>query len=171
MITPEFVQTMSRYNAWQNGQVFDAANKLSDEQRREDRGAFFKSIDATLNHILWADQMWLMRFGASPAPRAKSIQEGLTQYPSWDELGRERNAFDDKITSWASSLDATSFDGDIEWYSAAVEQTVRRPKRLLIIHLFNHQTHHRGQVNAMLTGFGIKPGVTDLPFSPMGADI
>ncbi|MBN9352839.1 MAG: damage-inducible protein DinB, partial [Hyphomicrobium denitrificans] len=64
MISAAYVQTMARYNAWQNRNVYDAAEKLTDAQRRENRGAFFGSIHATLNHLLWADQIWLSRFGA-----------------------------------------------------------------------------------------------------------
>ena len=59
MVDPAFVQTMARYNAWQNDSLIAAADGLGDEERRRDRGAFFKSIHGTFNHILWADEVWL----------------------------------------------------------------------------------------------------------------
>ena len=61
MITPGYVQRMARYNRWQNENLYGAADELSDEARRMDRSSFFKSIHATLSHILWADQIWMSR--------------------------------------------------------------------------------------------------------------
>jgi len=166
MISAAYVQTMARYNTWQNQNIYQAAASLSDAQRKENRGAFFGSIHATLNHILWADQIWMSRFGAGPGPTAPTIQGGLTQHETWDALGQERSRFDAHIQSWADSLGPLDLDGDIRWGSATTGRDMTAPKALLVTHLFNHQTHHRGQVHAMLTGFGVKPGITDLPFGP-----
>lgn len=165
-ITPLFVKTMSRYNAWQNKNIYECAARLNEDERRADRGAFFRSIHATLNHILWADQMWLMRFGAAEQPAARSITDGLDQFPQWDSLQRERSRFDGIIEVWADSVGASDLSGDLVWYSAAAGREMKTPRQLAVMHLFNHQTHHRGQVHAMLTGYGLKPGVTDLPFGP-----
>lgn len=169
MISPAYISTMARYNAWQNASVYDACDKLSDDQRKEDRGAFFRSIHATLNHILWADRIWLSRFGAATPPAKGSIAEGLSLFDNWNDLKSERRAFDQIIERWAGNMDAAAIDGDLSWFSAAAAREMTRPRAQIIVHIFNHQTHHRGQVNAMLTGFGINPGVTDLPFTP--ADI
>jgi uncharacterized damage-inducible protein DinB len=167
MISPAYVQTMSHYNTWQNTNIYGAASRLSDTQRKEDRGAFFGSIHATLNHILWADQMWLMRFGAAPSPAAKSIAEGTAQYDDWDALSAERRRFDAVIQNWADSLAESAFEGDLTWFSGGLGREVTSPRALILAHIFNHQTHHRGQVHAMLTGFGVKPGITDLPFGQL----
>jgi uncharacterized damage-inducible protein DinB len=166
MILPDYIRSMARYNTWQNASVYGACERLTDAQRRENRGAFFGSIQATLNHILWADQMWLMRFGASPAPAKRSISEGLTLFDDWDALATERRRFDQVIEDWADRIEPSAYVGDLEWVSGATGREMKRPKAVLIMHVFNHQTHHRGQVNALLTGFGINPGVTDLPFQP-----
>ncbi len=166
MISVPYVRTMARYNAWQNANIYDAAERLSDEERKADRGAFFGSIHATLNHILWADQMWLMRFGAAAKPRAQSITDGLAAYPEWDGLVAARGQMDGVMQSWADGLGADALEGEITWFSAATGRELTKPKAFLVMHLFNHQTHHRGQVHALLTGFGVKPGVTDLPFGP-----
>jgi uncharacterized damage-inducible protein DinB len=168
MISAAYAQAMARYNTWQNRSVYDAAAKLSDAQRKEDRGAFFKSIHATLNHILWADQVWMMRFGAAQAPAARTTSDGLAQFGEWDALVRERQRFDAHIQNWADGLDAAALEGELTWFSGGAGREVTAPKALLVGHFFNHQTHHRGQVGALLTGFGIDPGVTDLPFCPAG---
>jgi uncharacterized damage-inducible protein DinB len=166
MISVAYVQTMARYNTWQNRNIYGAATGLTDAQRKEDRGAFFGSIHATLNHVLWADQMWLMRLGVAPQPVAKSIPEGLTQFEDWDTLTAQRSRFDSHIQEWADGLDAAAVEGKLEWFSASAGRQMSTPKAVVITHIFNHQTHHRGQVHALLTGFGIKPGATDLPFGP-----
>jgi uncharacterized damage-inducible protein DinB len=166
MISVPYVQTMARYNSWQNGNIYEAAGQLTDETRTANRGAFFGSVHATLNHILWADQMWLMRFGVAPRPAAKSIAEGLTQFENWGQLSEERRRLDAVILDWADGLEPSALEGNLTWYSASAGRELTSPKALLITHIFNHQTHHRGQVHALLTGLGVKPGSTDLPFGP-----
>jgi uncharacterized damage-inducible protein DinB len=168
MISPSYARAMARYNAWQNRSVYAACEQLSDAQRKENRGGFFGSIHATLNHMLWADQMWLSRFDAAEPPAKRSIADGLSLFEDWSGLKAERSRFDGVILDWAERMEPATCEGDLTWYSASAEREVTRPKSLIIAHVFNHQTHHRGQVNALLTGFGINPGVTDLPFSPDG---
>lgn len=164
MITTEYVCTMASYNRWQNESLYGAAGTLSDAQRKEPRGAFFGSIHGTLNHLLWADQMWMSRFAGTPKPKAPGIPGSIAMYETWDDLKREREAFDQVISAWADTLEPTWLEGDLTWFSAAAGREVTKPRWLLVTHLFNHQTHHRGQVHCMLTQCGVKPGVTDLPF-------
>lgn len=164
MITPGYAQAMAHYNMWQNANIYAAADAVGDAGRKQDRGAFFGSIHATLNHVLWADRMWLMRFGAAERPSAKSISEGLSQFEDWDALRVERRNFDEVIQAWADNLQPSDLAGDLTWFSAGAGRELTSPRALLVMHLFNHQTHHRGQVHALLTGLGVKPGITDLPF-------
>jgi uncharacterized damage-inducible protein DinB len=167
MITPSYAQTMARYNRWQNHSLYTAADGLPDELRKADRGAFFGSIQRTLDHLLWADQTWMSRFAQTPRPEASSLREwGSRGVPDWSELKSARTAFDEILLSWASALDARWLEGDLTWFSGAAGREVTRPKWLLVTHLFNHQTHHRGQVHAMLTAAGAKPADTDLAFMP-----
>jgi uncharacterized damage-inducible protein DinB len=163
MITLDHVRTMANYNRWQNGNLYDAADKLTDAQRKEPRGAFFGSIHATLNHLLWGDQIWMNRFANTPKPKV-GIPQSVAQFEDWDDLRRERQAFDSVIIDWAATLDPSWLEGDLTWFSGAAGREVTKPKWLLVTHLFNHQTHHRGQVHCMLTQCGVRPGVTDLPF-------
>jgi uncharacterized damage-inducible protein DinB len=164
MITVDYVRTMADYNRWQNENLYGAADRLSDAQRKEQRGAFFGSIHGTLNHLLFGDQIWMSRFAGTPKPKAPGIPESVAMYESWDELKRERVAFDGVILDWAERLDPEWLSGDLTWFSGALGREVSRPRCLLLTHMFNHQTHHRGQVHCLLTQCGAKPGVTDLPF-------
>ena len=163
MIATGYVKRMARYNSWQNDNLYSAADQLSDAARRQDRGAFFRSIHATLNHLLWADEIWMSRFWGTPRPKG-SIPESVNLRPDWDELKRDRIAFDQRIIAWSDGLADPDIAGDLTYYSGAAKRDVTAPKWLLIVHVFNHQTHHRGQVHCMLTQAGIRPGVTDLPF-------
>jgi uncharacterized damage-inducible protein DinB len=166
MITVAHVRAMADYNRWQNENVYGAAGRLSDAQRKEPRGAFFGSIHGTLNHLLFGDQIWMSRFAGTPKPKAASIPESPGMYESWEDLERERKAFDRVIVDWAGRLEPAWLEGDLTWFSGVLKREVGRPKWLLVTHFFNHQTHHRGQVHCLLTQCGIDPGVTDLPFRP-----
>ena len=166
MITPAYVQTMTRYNIWQNDNIFGAAARLPDGARTQDRGAFFGSIHATLNHILWADQLWLKRFGVGEGPMAKTIPEGLAQYETWDSLLAARKICDGAIQAWAQTISPATLADDLKWFSVGAGRDLVTPMAIAVTHMFNHQTHHRGQVHALLTASGIKPGPTDLPFMP-----
>ena len=164
MITVDYPRTMARYNAWQNRSLYTAAGTLTDAQRKTDQGAFFGSIHGTLCHLLFGDQAWMHRFtaGATPKPMATSVAESATAISGWDDLRRQREAFDDVIRDWADGLDPTWLDGDLTWYSGIQKRDVTKPRRMLVAHFFNHQTHHRGQVTTLLSQAGVDVGVTDL---------
>jgi len=151
MITPAYVRTMAAYNRWQNENLYGAAEVLSDEVRKSQRGAFFGSIHGTLNHLVWGDQIWMSRFAGTPRPKADGIPNSLNMYESWEDLKRERAAFDEVIIGWAEKLDPTWLEGDLTWFSGAAQREVTKPKSLLVTHMFNHQTHHRGQAHCLLT--------------------
>lgn len=164
MITSDYVRTMASYNRWQNESLYGSAGTLTDAQRKEPRGAFFGSIHGTLNHLLWGDQMWMSRFAGTALPKGQRPADSTAERETWDELKAARIAFDGVIVTWADKLDPKWLEGDLTWLSGAAGREVTKPKWLLVTHLFNHQTHHRGQVHCMLTQCGAKPGVTDLPF-------
>ena len=131
MISIEYVQTMARYNAWQNRSIYAGADRLPDSERRRDCGAFFGSIHGTLSHLLFGDQAWLHRFAGTPPPKAKSIAESVTAIADWDDLKTQRWAFDATIQEWADRLDAAWLVGDLTWYSGAMKRDITRPRWLL----------------------------------------
>jgi uncharacterized damage-inducible protein DinB len=161
MITPAYVRTMAAYNAEMNGRLFRAAAELSDDERRLPRGAFWDSIHGTLTHILWGDRQWMSRFANWPKPETP-IKQSAHMIEDFAELMTAREQADEDITLWARKVDAAWLDEDLVWFSGAANREIRAPKRLLVAHFFNHQTHHRGQAHAMLTAAGRATGDTDL---------
>mgnify|MGYP003701470011 CR=1 FL=1 len=166
MIDTAYVQRMARYNSWQNQNLYGVADTLGEEERRRERGAFFGSVHKTLSHLLWADQIWMSRFFSDVPKPQGGIPESVSMYPDWDGLKRERAAFNDTMVTWADDLDPAWLAGDLTWYSGAQKRDVTKPKWVLVTHMFNHGTHHRGQVHCMLTQAGGKPHTTDLPALP-----
>ena len=139
-------RTMARYNRWMNERVYERCEKLPDAERKTDRGAFFRSIHGTLNHLLLGDRLWLSRF-LSREFRVSTLADEL--YADFAELRRERAKTDAEILEWVETLDEGSF-----------------PLWFAVQHFFNHQTHHRGQVTTLLMQAGVDPGVTDLLWLP-----
>jgi uncharacterized damage-inducible protein DinB len=156
---------MAQYNAWQNNGLSVIVAAMDDAELRADRGAFFGSIFETLNHLLWGDLLWMSRFdgGLSLDPSIKD-STSVTQSPA--EWAKQRAQLDVRISGWADAVTQADLTGDIAWHSVAVHREISKPKTVCIAHFFNHQTHHRGQVHAMLTAAGQKPSDTDLPFMP-----
>lgn len=163
MITPGYVQTMAAYNAEMNRRVYEAALRLPDAERRADRGAFWRSIHGTLCHLYWADRVWLARLGLGEAP-AVAIADSDRMVEDFDALWRLRRSLDAEIVAWAAGLEPAALEGDLAWWSGAIQRDMVKPRALCIMQVFNHQTHHRGQVHALLTRAGEATGATDLPF-------
>ncbi|MCW9044437.1 MAG: DinB family protein [Pseudopelagicola sp.] len=166
MIDRAYCQMMARYNAWQNTQITTAAETLDDAALREDRGAFFGSILGTLNHLLWGDLLWMARFDGGAKPDGE-IGESVNLCPTLATWSAERFRTDGRIRLWADKVRALDLTGDLRWYSGAQGREVSKPMAQCVVHFFNHQTHHRGQVHAMLTAAGCdRVGDSDLVFMP-----
>ena len=165
MISPASVQTMARYNTWQNGAMVRAADTLDDAARTADRGAFFGSIAATCSHLLWADHMWMSRFDGWETPRA-GIADSVGWAGEWRDYRSKRRITDARIVHWAEKLGQDDLTGDLRWHSGATGREISAPRAMLVMHLFNHQTHHRGQIHAMLTAAGVETEPTDLFLMP-----
>lgn len=161
MITPSYVRTMAAYNSEMNRRLYAAASRLSDAERRRDRGAFWHSLHGTLVHILWGDGQWMSRFDGweRPATPQKQSDHMIEDYA---ELCARRVKADADIERWAEKVDASWLDADMTWFSGSANREVTAPKRLLVTHFFNHQTHHRGQAHALITAAGEKTDDTDL---------
>ena len=156
--TIEYFRMLARYNALANERLYDACARLSDEERQRPRPAFFKSIHGTLNHILLGDRIWLARFAGREV-----LSTGLDRilYQDFDALRAARQAEDEQIKAFAGGLDEAFLDGVIV-YRNNQGHIHKDPVALLIAHLFNHQTHHRGQVHDLLCQTQVRPPVLDL---------
>ena len=165
MIAPGYCVTMARYNVWQNRQLTDGLEALPVADLTRDRGAFFGSILGTLNHLLWGDLIWMSRLDGGARPEG-GIAESVQRHPTLGAWEAERFRTDGRIRGWAEGLRHVDLHGDLTWYSGASGREVTQPVALCAVHMFNHQTHHRGQVHAMLTAAGLPAPVSDLVFMP-----
>ncbi|MCB1340661.1 MAG: DinB family protein [Pseudooceanicola sp.] len=163
MIDAAYAVTMARYNRWQNSQLQGFLERQPAGELVLERGAFFGSILKTLSHLCWGDHIWLSRFDGGSAPPVGAA-ESVSYAGDLDAWVRLREELDARILTWARGLGDLS--GDLTWYSGAAGREVSKPLAELIVHFFNHQTHHRGQVHAMLTATGSKAPVSDLFLMP-----
>jgi uncharacterized damage-inducible protein DinB len=150
---------LAGYNAWANQRLYDAAANLADTDYRADRGAFFKSVHGTLNHILVADRIWMRRFtGEGEAPsRLDAIL-----FDSFQELRQAREAEDRRIVSYIDRVPDTALAGHFRYMTITNPKEVEQPLASALLHFFNHHTHHRGQVHCILTGLGRNAPSLDL---------
>jgi uncharacterized damage-inducible protein DinB len=155
---------MANYNRSMNERLYECCAGLSEEARKRNSGAFFKSIHGTLNHLLVGDRVWLGRFtGRLFTPR--SLDQEL--YSDFTELRSERALTDAAIEAWAGSLTDPQLVNEFEYVSFTAKKSHRFPFWFVVTHFFNHQSHHRGQLTTLLSQQGIDPGVTDLITFPI----
>lgn len=162
-MTPLHVRMMAAYGGWMNGRLLDLCGGLSDAERKRDLGAFFRSIHGTFDHLIYGDVAWMGRFTGSPMP-AKPI--GEIAHESWDELAAARRAMDRRIEAWAAEVAESWLAETMSYVSVNDGRTRTLPRWVLVTHMFNHGTHHRGQLTTLMKQLGIDPGVTDLPWLP-----
>ncbi len=165
MISAEYCQLLARYNRWQNTSLITAADGLTDTERWMDQGAFFKSIAATLNHLYWADALMLERIKGNERPQ-DTVTHSLISPSDWAEFKDLRARRDAEIEQWAVGTTNADLNGVIRWYPPDGSARIEMPKAICVVQLFNHQTHHRGQIHAMLTATGAEPEPTDIPAMP-----
>lgn len=164
-MSPDWLAALARYNRWMNDKLYELAASLGDDARKRDVGAFFKSIHGTFNHLLLADRVWLARFkgetvadGFMGPGGIRSLDQEL--YVEFEDLRRERALTDEELSVWVSGLTHERLTAPLVYMRRGQRQA--SPLWWAVAHLFNHQTHHRGQITTLLTQQGCDPGVTDL---------
>jgi len=160
-------ELMAQYNQWMNQKIYVVCAKIPDAERKRDLGAFFKSLHGTLNHLLYGDKAWMERL-AQGTYTPQTI--GANLYEDFTELRAEREKMDAWILSWASTLDETWLRQPFTYTSNVDKKTRTLPTWCLVMHMFNHQTHHRGQATTLMKQLGHDPGDTDIPFMPQFGD-
>lgn len=177
-MTPEFRENyrlLARYNRWINERLYAACDALTDEARKQQRGAFFGSIHHTLGHLVLADQVWLRRFAqcgaengmifASLGPDVLDMPEVFTLdmvlFEGWAELKAKRVQLDAAIEQWAADM-PDAYPRLTMRYGNTKGVQREHAAWMAITHFFNHQTHHRGQASTLVTQAGGTVGVTDL---------
>ncbi len=166
----EHITLMAEYNQWMNRKVYAAASTLTDAALAVDRQAFFGSIIGTLNHLALGDTVWLKRFAEHPAgfDALAALSSVATPrdlkalaFADIRELSAHRAWLDQLIIDWAQSLREPDLDHRLTYHNMRGVGT-NKPFFGLLVHFFNHQTHHRGQVTTLLTQAGVDVGDTDL---------
>ena len=143
------------YNQWANERIYDAALDLTDEEFSRPVGAFFGSLMGTLNHLMVADRIWMKRFtgeGDAPATLDTIVHRAL------GALRMAREVEDRRIVEWVGGLSEKALAGRFTYMTVTDMRTVSQRLAPALSHLFNHQTHHRGQAHMILTSLG-KPSV------------
>jgi len=158
-MTPDYFRTLARYNAWANRRLYDACAKLPDGERKRDRRSFFRSIHNTLNHLLVGDRIWLARLEGKDHG-IKSLDQVL--YDDFGRLRQAREAEDERITLWMDGLDERRLAGTLRYRSMSDGRSSETALPFVLGHVFNHQTHHRGQVHGMLSQTEVAPPPLDL---------
>ncbi|TFL14798.1 damage-inducible protein DinB [Pusillimonas caeni] len=169
MISKEQIRLLARYNQWMNEKVYKASSELSDQERKADAKANYKSVHSTLNYLLWADYVWLGRFTEN-TPLAKEYPKGpigVDLYADWAVLQAARQDMDNDFLEWSQHVSEGWLAADYSWHSVLTDKTITKPAWLLVTHLFNHQADHRGQVITMLKQHGVSAGDSDLLFMPL----
>ena len=165
MLSLTWLGALSRYNRFMNDGLYELAASMSDEMRKRDLGAFFKSVHGTLNHLLLADRVWLGRFQGVTPPAGFMGPGGIRAldqelYADFEELRKERRATDAELSAWISGLTEQHLAAPLVFTRRG--QRVECPLWWAVTHVFNHQTHHRGQITTLFSQLGYDPGVTDL---------
>jgi uncharacterized damage-inducible protein DinB len=163
VITSAYCQLLARYNEWMNSRLYGLCGRLPDAELYQDRGAFFKSIYLTLNHITYGDLAFLSRFTGTPSVVPEL---GVDLFRGFARLRLEREALDVRILTWSKSLTQDWLAEPLTYTSKVDGKSRTVPKWELVAHMFNHQTHHRGQITTLLSQMGLDIGSTDIPFLP-----
>jgi uncharacterized damage-inducible protein DinB len=161
-----YFEQRAAYNRWANARLYEAAFSLSDADYRRDVGAFFKSMHGTLNHLLLTDRLWLKRLtGEGEHPN----QLNAIIYEDRHALASARAGEDDRIVRYVASLDDAALDG-LHSYANTSGKEFEQKRSDILAHLFNHQTHHRGQAHTILSiCTGREPPSLDMILMQRGA--
>lgn len=159
MTTIGMFRLQADYNRWINGQLYAVCAGIDDAERRRDLGACFRSIHGTLNHILLGDCVWLGRLRGRPFP---AISLGQELYADFDELRARRAEADALLADYVHDLAPDDLSAPVRYTSISSGRSSALPRGVVLAHLFNHQTHHRGQVTALISRLGHDFGVMDM---------
>jgi uncharacterized damage-inducible protein DinB len=150
---------MARFNGWVNEHVYAAVAQLDDAKYRADCGLFFGSLHATLNHILVVDRLW--------TGRVEGVDRGIKTlnqilYDDLPSLGAARREEDARMVALMDRLTPTQLQETVRYGTADGKRRMEARRWDMLAGMFNHQTHHRGQIYAVLMQNGIRLPDIDL---------
>jgi len=156
----EYFHTLARYNRWANQRLYATCGELPEAEYLKQRPSFFGSIHATLNHILVGDRVWLGRI-IGRDPGIKALDQIL--YVEFLGLRVAREAEDAQIINVVDAMDEPTLNTTLRYKTMAGESAAT-PMRFVLGHMFNHQTHHRGQAHGLLSATAVAPPPLDLVY-------
>ncbi|WP_374310646.1 DinB family protein [Dongia sp.] len=154
-----YFQTLARYNRWANRRLYGAIGELPPAEIAVPRTGFFPSLLKTLNHLIVTDRIWLSRLTATPDPEARALDQIIAA--EFADLSARRAALDDRIIGFVADLPPARL-GEILVYKTMAGAPYETPVDMVLAHMFNHQTHHRGQAHGMLSGTTVAPPSLDM---------
>lgn len=156
----EHLRRMARYNRWANRRLYEACGRLPEAEYLKPRRSFFGSLHGTLSHLLVTDWIWLDRVQGSPS---RGLALDHRPFPDLARLRAAREAEDERIVALADGLDPATLGEDVVYRTVSAPQAeMRTPRHLCLLHMFNHQTHHRGQAHDQLSQTEVAPPPLDL---------
>lgn len=158
-MTPAYLTLLADYNEWANAKLFAACIHLSDAELAADRGAYFRSILGTLNHVLVADRLWLARIEGRTDADIVALDQIL--HETFTDLRDARELWDRNLIAMAADMSPNRLRGVLKYRTSKGDEQAT-PMAVVLGHVFNHQTHHRGQVHTLLSQEGKQPPAMDL---------
>lgn len=152
-------ESLARYNRWANRRIYGAMADLGADEIAAPRIGFFPSLLKTLNHLVVADRIWLSRLTATPDAGVTALDQILAA--DFADLTAQRAALDARIIAVVDALPAARLD-EVLVYKTMAGTPFETPVNMVLAHMFNHQTHHRGQAHGMLSGTTVAPPSLDM---------
>ncbi|MEM7177774.1 MAG: DinB family protein [Pseudomonadota bacterium] len=159
-------QMFAGYNAWANGRLYAASAELSEADYRADLGAYFKSVEGTLNHLMIGDLLWIARFRGQAMPKLPLTDILHDNLP---DLTAARKVLDADIVRLIDEMPPDRFGKSFTYRAMTLPGEQSQVLAEALSHFFNHQTHHRGQVHALLSRLGLKAPPLDLLYYQRGS--
>lgn len=157
----DHVRRMAAYNRWANARLLSACAGLSDDDYGRARPAFFGSIHGTLNHMLVADRLWLARITGAPPPH-RDLDE--VAWPTFEDVVGARKATDTRWLELVAGLADADLGRVVRYARATSPEKQASTLEQILLHVFNHATHHRGQIHDQLMDTEVTPPPLDLIF-------
>lgn len=155
-MTPEEVRTLYDYNSWANHRALDACTPLTTEQFSRELKSSFPSVRATLEHIMWAEWLWLERW------RGRSHSGQLSgEFAELAAIRARWNQIEGDLQGYVRGLSEEDLNRVVSYRNTKGKE-FSNPMKEMLRHLVNHGTYHRGQITTMLRQLGAAPVATDL---------
>jgi uncharacterized damage-inducible protein DinB len=154
-------QFLAQFNQWVNERLYGVISGVTEEEYRRNTGVFFGSLFQTCNHLLVLDRLWTTRLTGESSEDIKSVKDVVC--PDFSQLLHARRAMDTKVIETVTGLESQDLEREFTFVIRASGRTATMKGQHMLLAMFNHQTHHRGQMHCVLTQFGYEIPGLDVP--------